>query len=178
VQSSHPYVLTFPLPNVLQFNFDNIFLPDSSKDATACNGFVKFKLKQKNDKPDGVVILNKAAIYFSGTNLIQTNTVKHTVKKNFKNFIKTLETLNPEYQHLNVKVYPNPFAEVANIVVEGESFEQLTFDLFDLLGQKVRSERFDQNQLSFQRNGLNAGIYLFSIRENGRILKAGRMIIQ
>ncbi len=178
VQSSHPYVLTFPLPNVMQFNFDNIFLPDSSKDATACNGFVKFKLKQKNDKPDGTVILNKAAIYFSGANLIQTNTVKHTTKKNFKNFVKTIETLNPEYQHLNVKIYPNPFADVANIVVEGENFEQLDFELFDLLGQKIRNEKFDQNQLSFQRNGLNTGIYLFTIREKGKVLKAGRIVIQ
>ncbi len=178
ILSSRPYVLTYPLPNVLQFNFDAIFLPDSSQDATACNAFVKFKLKQKSDKPDASVILNKASIYFSGNSLVQTNTTKHTVKNNFKNFIKTLEVFNPDYQHISIKIYPNPFAEIANIEVEGENLETLDFELFDLLGQKIRSESFDQNHLVFQRNGLQAGIYLFRINQNGKSIKVGKMIIQ
>ena len=178
ILSSHNYILTFPSPNVLQFTFDNINLPDSATNVLAANGFVKFKILQRSDKPDNAIIYNRASIHFDGNATIATNRVKHTVKKNFKNFIQTLTTQNTEYQHVNIKIYPNPFAEITTIALEGENFETLDFELFDLLGQKVRHEKFDNNEFNFARNSLSAGVYLFRINQNNKTIKVGKIIVQ
>lgn len=178
ILSSHNYILTFPSPNVVQFTFDKINLPDSAANVLLANGFVKFKILQRSDKPDGAIINNRAIIHFDGEPTVATNLTKHTVKKNFKNFIKTLTVQNSEYQYISVKVYPNPFAENATIILEGENFETLEFELFDLLGQKVRSEKFDNNEFNFARNGLSAGVYLFRINQNGKNIKVGKIMIQ
>ena len=178
ILSSHNYVLTFPSPNVLQFTFDKINLPDSAANVLAANGFVKFKILQRSDKPDNAIIYNRAAIHFDGNATIATNRIKHTVKKNFTNFIQTLTTQNIEYQHVSIKIYPNPFAEITTIALEGENFETLNFELFDLLGQKVRSEKFENNEFNFARNGLSAGVYLFRINQNNKTVKVGKIVIQ
>jgi Secretion system C-terminal sorting domain len=130
------------------------------------------------DKPDGVIIYNNAKIHFDGFVPTFTNKTKHTVKKNFNNFIQTISTFNPEYQHVSVKIYPNPFSEMATISLEGEDFEELRFDLYDMIGQRIKSEKFSGNDFSFYRDGLSAGVYIFNISSSKGIIKAGRIVIQ
>ncbi|WP_338766394.1 T9SS type A sorting domain-containing protein [Bernardetia sp. ABR2-2B] len=64
---------------VLRFQFDNINLPDSNSNEPESHGFIKFKIKQKENNRIGTVIKNRAAIYFDFNSPIITNTISNKV---------------------------------------------------------------------------------------------------
>ncbi len=79
--SSHPYQFRMYGPRILEWTFENIQLPDSTTNEPASNGFVKFKIKQKANLPDGTIIENRAGIYFDFEAPVITNTYAHTIAR-------------------------------------------------------------------------------------------------
>ncbi|HRH69430.1 MAG TPA: FG-GAP-like repeat-containing protein [Flavobacteriales bacterium] len=61
------------------FRFDNIMLPDSGADQLASNGFVKYRVKTRANRPNLTPISNQAAIYFDFNVPVLTNTVLNTL---------------------------------------------------------------------------------------------------
>jgi hypothetical protein len=61
------------------FRFDNIQLPDSGADQLASNGYVKFRIQPRTDRPHLTGITNQAAIYFDLNAPVITNTVLNTL---------------------------------------------------------------------------------------------------
>ncbi len=72
--SSHNYELEFHQPNVLVWIFDDINLLDSLNNEPESHGFVSFRIRQKSDNLEGLVIGNQAHIYFDFNAPIATNT--------------------------------------------------------------------------------------------------------
>lgn len=64
---------------VVDFIFENIFLPDSSADLEGSQGFVVFSILPKEDLQPEDVIENTAHIYFDENPPIATNTTWHTI---------------------------------------------------------------------------------------------------
>ncbi|QHT65680.1 T9SS type A sorting domain-containing protein [Rhodocytophaga rosea] len=64
---------------VLTFTFDNILLPDSTRDQLGSNGFIKFSIKPKADLPEKTIIENYADIFFDFNEPIRTNTVFNSI---------------------------------------------------------------------------------------------------
>lgn len=78
--SSHPVKVHFDNNDVLRFNFDTILLPASiSVGPYLSTGYVIFEFEQKPNLAHGVVIKNKARIYFDYNPAIITNQVFNTV---------------------------------------------------------------------------------------------------
>ncbi len=77
--SSHDYELEIIPPNILQFNFENIMLPDSNVNELESHGFIRFDINPKEDLAFGTVIENRAAIYFDFNAPIITNTKWYTL---------------------------------------------------------------------------------------------------
>ena len=77
--SSHPYELTITPGNVLEFTFDNIYLPDSNTNEPLSHGFFFYDVAIDRDLPIGTAIHNTAAIYFDFNAPVITNTVRNTV---------------------------------------------------------------------------------------------------
>ena len=61
------------------FRFDNIQLPDSGADQLASNGYVKFRIQPRTNRPHLTEITNQAAIYFDLNAPVITNTVINTL---------------------------------------------------------------------------------------------------
>lgn len=61
--SSHP-VTTYAYNDVVEFHFNNIFLPDSTSDEPGSHGFVQFKIDAVQSAYVGDTIRNSANIYF------------------------------------------------------------------------------------------------------------------
>ncbi|MEW4923170.1 FG-GAP-like repeat-containing protein [Algibacter sp. 2305UL17-15] len=61
--------------NHVSFAFDNIFLPDSTKNEPNSHGYITYKIKPKKGIAIGDIILNKADIFFDFNPAITTNTV-------------------------------------------------------------------------------------------------------
>ncbi len=76
--SSHHNHMELNRDGVLKFYFDNIFLPDSTTNEAASNGFVSFKVNASQQISDFDTVLNTAYIYFDLNQPIVTNTVKST----------------------------------------------------------------------------------------------------
>jgi hypothetical protein len=76
----------------------------------------------------------------------------------------------------SVKVFPDPFTDQFTIDPEGRSFA-FTLELFDVLGNKVRSENCFGKQLIL-RGGLPAGIYFYKLVTEDNRFASGKIIAQ
>ena len=77
--SSHPYELTIASGNVLEFTFNNIYLPDSNVNEPLSHGFVFYDVLVDENLPVGTEIHNTAGIYFDFNAPVITNTVLNTI---------------------------------------------------------------------------------------------------
>ncbi|MCG9911984.1 MAG: T9SS type A sorting domain-containing protein [Flavobacteriales bacterium] len=79
-------------------------------------------------------------------------------------------------------LYPNPFAQLANIRYTIEKESEITFELTDVTGKVVYNERIG-NQFpgtytyQLQRDNLNSGVYFYSFIVNGNKVTK-RMIVE
>jgi uncharacterized repeat protein (TIGR01451 family) len=64
ISASHDYELLYPAPNVLEWYFADIMLPDSTTDEPGSHGFIHFRINTIADVELEDVIENNAAIYF------------------------------------------------------------------------------------------------------------------
>ena len=173
--SSHVYKFDLTDNGIAKFAFYNINLPHEKADKEGSNGFVKFRIKQRANNPNGTVIKNRAGIYFDFNDPIITNTTTHTIGENWMQIIPTQE---PNVSNVAVKVFPNPFNETTRIEVQTEDYKNLIFNLLDINGKIIRSEKFDENSLDFSRNDLLGGFYLYQIQSEGKVLQSGKLIVQ
>lgn len=178
--SSHKYTWSIEGKNVLVFRFDNIKLVDSFRNAAASQGFASFKINQKKDVALGSKINNLADIYFDYNAPIRTNKTLHTVGKDF---IVSVLQINTNLPNVQINVFPNPFSAQATIDIQGlEKTDPLSilsdFTLFDAFGRQLRSEKFDGNQLIFNRQNLGTGIYFFKIENGGQLIGTGKFLIK
>jgi uncharacterized repeat protein (TIGR01451 family) len=81
--ASHPYRFAVSGKGrpVLTFTFDNINLPDSTRDQAGSNGLVIFTIKPLKDLPEGTRIENFADIFFDYNPPVRTNTVLNTLRE-------------------------------------------------------------------------------------------------
>ena len=173
--SSHDYTFTIKEGNILEFNFANIMLPDSTMDLAGSNGFVEFRIPQQVDVPLETVIENTAAIYFDFNEPVITNTVFHTVGKDFLEVVLDVE--NNISEQIKLKVSPNPVSETAVFDLGDYQAQNGHFDLTDVTGKLVSQSQFVGNTFTFERNGMPNGIYFFEIRDENLILKSGKLVV-
>ncbi|MFK8006088.1 MAG: T9SS type A sorting domain-containing protein [Saprospiraceae bacterium] len=173
--SSHPYQFDISTGGRLSFTFSNIMLPDSFVNEPTSNGFVRFKVSQKHNLDLGTQILNSAAIYFDFNAPILTNQTLHTIGENF--VIVSIES--PSEKSLGqVNTHPNPFTQFVNFEIEGLEIKNGNFKLFDAMGRLLREQKFSNNTFTFQKKDLQAGMYFFTIEENGQLISNGKLIAQ
>jgi uncharacterized repeat protein (TIGR01451 family) len=174
--SSHKYKPEIYDKNIVKFTFDNILLVDSFTNEPKSNGYIKYRIKQKKDVAFGTRIQNSAGIYFDFNDPVLTNKTLHTVSKNIVSAI--VEKSKTTYEM--VKVYPNPATETLYFELkDGFSSDNKTnFELFDMMGKRVKTAQFSGARYEFHRETLPSGVYLFKMMRGNAILGAGKLIIQ
>ena len=173
--SSHPYMWNLEGKGVLSFTFNNIRLLDSFTNEPKSHGFVKFRIKQKKDLPIGTKIENQAGIYFDYNTPVMTNRTFHIIAKDL------LLTATVDYladNKIRIRVFPNPFSNATTFEIDPSVSEGI-FELFDLNGQVLRREKFENNRFEFQRQDLRTGIFIFKISTtDGRLIGNGKIVAQ
>lgn len=170
--ASHRYRMEVRQGGILRFVFDNILLPDSNVNEAASNGYVKFRIAQKPDLPNGTRIENKAAIYFDFNDPIITNTAFHTIGAPY---VEVSSTHNPAMPNVTVAVRPNPFSDQALMEVKGHILSDGLLRLHDAQGRVVQTQIFVGNQCKIERNGLPSGIYFYQIMDGGTLVSTGKV---
>ncbi len=112
--SSHPEKLAVALQEdkILNFEFRNIFLPDSMQHFDASQGYVTFAIKPKAGLADFTEIQNSASIYFDFNPPILTNTVNNLMVSTF-DFDNDGFELFVDCDDDNPDIYPGAL-EIAN----------------------------------------------------------------
>nr|MBA2407779.1 DUF11 domain-containing protein [Chitinophagales bacterium] len=77
---SHPMSWSLSGVGYLEFNFENINLPDSSTDEAGSHGFIQFSIRTKAGLPVGSIITNEAFIYFDYNPEVATNVTTNKIE--------------------------------------------------------------------------------------------------
>ncbi len=174
--SSHPCTWALSGQGVLRFTFSNILLPDSNINLAASQGFVSFKINQRQDVPPGAKIFNTADIYFDFNEAVTTNQTLHTVGIDY-----ITGTYLPPVQkkQSTVSVSPNPVAEYAEFQLINGSFQRHRLIVTDAFGRTVQETELTGKQYLFQRRGLPAGTYFYRLEDAaGRWTNGGSLILR
>ena len=173
--ASHPYKIDILAGHVLKYSFENVMLPDSNINEAASHGFFKFKINQKRDNSLGTQVLNSAAIYFDFNEPVITNQTYHTVGERLLVSVEP-DPISPGINQ--VQVYPNPFAESAQFVLDQNTKLPIEFKLFDISGKQMRQEIHQSTHFTLARNGLPVGIYFYQLLAQGKMVSSGKIIVQ
>lgn len=177
--ASHRYQFQRTDSNVVQFVFDSIKLVDSFRNEKLSHGFIKFKIQQKLNNANGTKIYNKADIYFDYNAPITTNQTYHTIGQNFVQVNLITATKNIKFNVKNVKVFPNPFREKTQIIVESDALKNPILLLMNVEGKIIKTiTNSTQNTFDIYREDLQNGLYIFKILQNETEVANGKIVVQ
>ncbi|MEZ5002509.1 MAG: T9SS type A sorting domain-containing protein [Chitinophagales bacterium] len=168
--TSHPYNIVIEEERILKIIFNEIEL--TTADEGNHFGFVKFKVNLKQGTAIGTLIENKVTIVLADS-IIETEVVYHTLGEDI--------VLSVEHQYrptISINSYPNPFKEQFRIVLEGETIQLWTLNIYAQDGRLVRKEEFYGNEVILQRKDLLTGIYFFTIADINGLMGSGKLIVQ
>lgn len=178
--SSHPYNFEVYDSGILKITLSDIqLLPGGSAEEASTRGFVKFRIAQKPDNPLSTKINNSAAIFFDFDAPVQTNIVTHTIGEFPEDLDPIIVSDDEVYvPGLKINIYPNPFAEFTTIELSGVDFETVDFTVFDLNGRVIKRDQFRGNQFHFYRNHLPAGLFIYKLESEGRLINSGKILVR
>ena len=148
LSASHAMTPKWLASNVVEFDFDNINLPDSTSNEPGSHGVVQFSIALNPGTAIGTQIKNKGYIYFDLNPPVLTNTTVNTVT------MLTLATKPPVI--IPVKIYPNPATD--KITVENLNGGQIS--ILNMNGSIVYSQEVSNQKTEINVSNLPDGIYI------------------
>jgi uncharacterized repeat protein (TIGR01451 family) len=143
--------------NVLYFEFDQIFLPDSATDLEGSNGHVRYEMDPLPSFSEGETIENTAYIYFDFNEAIETN----TVVTSFQNPLNL-----SEQNDFETNLFPNPANDVLTVTWNTESKVE-RIEIFDISGRLLHKSTVNtSSQSTVDISNLANGIYLLKATSN------------
>ncbi len=171
--ASHPFSWFLEGRGVLVVRFDNILLPDSTANEPESHGWINFRIAQKPDLPDGTEIENRVGIYFDFNDPVMTNFTFHTIGKDF---IPVVSIQEIDKKSLGiVRIFPNPAQAGSWLVFEKETFNGLTFRLFDVFGREIFTEKIEARRV-FLPSKMGEGMFVFRVEKSGGIVGSGKLV--
>lgn len=138
--------------NVLQFNFNDINLPDSTSNSSGSKGFVQYRVKPKPNLPAGTVVNNTAYIYFDYNAPIITNTSHNTYL--------TIAGIN-ENKNNEFAVFPNPTNGI--VTITSKILTPITILVYNIVGEMVHDSKTTQSKTQLDLSYLCNGVYFLKV---------------
>jgi outer membrane protein assembly factor BamB len=154
--ASHPYQFDLSGAGVLSFRFIGPELADSAR------AWVKFRVSQVPDLPNGTVIYNRAWAYPGFSVPVATNETFHTIGDPL--LAGTGEY--PKSPPPSLLVWPVPTTTGVSIEM-GQSGEYIC-QLTEILGRLVLEKGFSGRILKFTDQELPAGVFVATVFKNGQ----------
>ncbi|MFN3403917.1 MAG: T9SS type A sorting domain-containing protein [Cytophagaceae bacterium] len=79
---------------------------------------------------------------------------------------------------LNIHISPNPFAENTSITISGNSGNDYTLTVSDVLGKVVKQIRFSGDNYTLEKDQLTEGIYLYKILDSRNNASTGKLVVK
>lgn len=175
--SSHPYSWSLSGEGVITFLFENILLPDSNTNLAGSQGFVNFRIRQREQVPLNTVILNTAAIYFDFNTPIITNETRHTIGVDILN--ETHVPAKPITAEVSVLVSPNPATDEAVFRLLRGAFQGHRVLVTDAFGRVVHRGTANGDSYRWRVQGLPRGWYAWQVLDGkGKQVEAGKLVVE
>ncbi|MBL7774423.1 MAG: hypothetical protein JNK89_00380, partial [Saprospiraceae bacterium] len=176
--SSHSYRFELTGSGILIFDFQDILLPDSNVNEAASHGFVRFNISPRVDVPLETDVLNRAAIYFDFNQPVLTNTTWHRIGINFV----SVGLWQPGQAAYQVRIAPHPLRDASWLALDlpagTSSSGEFRLEIFNAPGSRVAQEQAPEPRFLLRKNQLAAGVYGFTVSAGGKILGAGKLVVQ
>jgi hypothetical protein len=156
VESSHTNYLVRQ-GNMVNFKFDNIFLPDSNVNQFASHGYITYRIKPKANTGIGDSMSATADIFFDFNPAVVTNTVTTTVgaPMGIEQAAKARFTL-----------YPNPASE--RVFIQLSELNSGHVVITDISGKVVLKQEVSGKVSAFNISSLSSGLYFVGVTaDNG-----------
>lgn len=169
--SSHPGYVVQVEGQQLTCRYSQIMLADSFDSEPESHGFLSFAISPVAGIADGTQIQNTASIYFDYNDAVVTNTTLNTIDYTL--------SVQDVIGGATITVQPNPFSQYTTIRVTGADMHDAALDVYNALGQVVGTATpAAEGVFTLQRGGLSAGIYTYYIRQSGRIIGSGKLVVE
>ena len=165
---------------VLEFLYTNILLPDSTANEPKSHGFVRYKIRTKANLVAGQTIDNQANIYFDVNAPVATNTYRHTIAADVASVFLSLSEVITN-RNYTVKVVPNPMRDAALLeIIANEDIQNSvkTFTLYNVFGQAITTQTFNNNTLLLQRQNMPSGCYIYTINIDNEQISKGKIVVE
>lgn len=162
--ASNDYELSLTSPNVLCWKFDPIALTDSATDLLGSMGYLKYRVKIKDEAAIGDVIENKAGIYFDYNPAVLTNTVK--------NRLVATDAIETNEGNINTfNVYPNPAAKYITLDLVKPAYVDHFLIVNDISGKVLLISEIKKgvNSVTLDVSKLPAGSYTITLYNNANV---------
>ncbi|MEN9967919.1 MAG: hypothetical protein RIR94_88 [Bacteroidota bacterium] len=145
LEASHPVQVVNLGNGILRFEFNQIWLPDSTSNEPLSHGHLTYRISENANNPLFSTIENTAYIYFDWNDPIVTNTTYH--ENMWLDQIDELEG--------GLSIFPNPAQTQISLGITEPTFIQIK----DINGKVIFNERVEVGQ-TIQVQALESGIYM------------------
>ena len=157
LEATHPIQVVNLGNGIMRFEFNQIWLPDSTSNEPESHGHLTYRIKENAGNPIMSTIENTAYIYFDWNDPIITNTTFHQ-----NMWLDQIDELNGDLQ-----IYPNP----AQTQISLGLTEPTQIQIKDING-KVIFNGFAEDGQYIDIQTLESGIYLIEGgRQKGKFIK-------
>ncbi len=162
ISSSHEQVLNTTITDerYLTFEFNNIYLPDSTSNFDESQGYVDFFISPKEGLEEETLITNSAGIYFDENPPILTNDTKSLM-------VSMLPTTSINHSlKTNLSIFPNPTNGTVTFDIDGNQTGHL--QVVNVIGEVVlEKEIIDDAEVVL--NAFANGVYFFKVEIEGEM---------
>ncbi len=146
--TSHNMIPKWLTPNVVEFDYANIMLPDSTHNEPKSHGQVQFSVNLRSGLPVGTHLSNTGYIYFDTNPAVITNTTYNTT---------SLPSATPQVTlPKEIKIYPNPATD--QITVEGVSSGDIS--ILNMSGSVIIKQHIASDKTMIDISRLPGGVYM------------------
>jgi len=169
LSSSHYMYVTWPAPNVVRFNYDNVYLPDSSMDLLGSMGHVIYSIGPVSGIAIGTQITNSAAIYFDYNAPVITNNTLNTISSTA--VVPVIPELSSSFD-----VYPNPAVNDVNIRINKQGI--FSVEILNMTGDVVKTiSNINTGERTVSMSEFGSGIYLVRLLDGNNQTSGFKKII-
>jgi uncharacterized repeat protein (TIGR01451 family) len=151
IYSSHDMQVVNMGNGILHFEFNGIWLPDSTTNEPESHGEFMYRI-QENSNNDNAEITNTAHIFFDWNPAIVTNTTYNV----------NIATEGVDELSQGIKVYPNPASNLLNVDAK-EAFE---YEILDLNGRSIQKGT-DGSTGQISLENISVGTYVLRLNVGG-----------
>ena len=84
--------------------------------------------------------------------------------------------IDQQFIKLELSVYPNPFTDFLNLIIDSENKTQYSLELYDFKGTLLRSESMRSKTTQISMVNYPSAIYLLSVKQDNKLIKTFKII--